>query len=50
DGILPGGRLFYFLPAWKQIAHSAWPILVIETGYQLQFTKFPPPWRVRQMK
>ncbi|KAI8875426.1 hypothetical protein K501DRAFT_310625, partial [Backusella circina FSU 941] len=34
----------------KQITHSTWLISVIETGYQLQFTKFPSPWRVKQMK
>ncbi|KAG1032602.1 hypothetical protein G6F43_013737 [Rhizopus delemar] len=41
DGVLPGGRLKYFLENWKRITTHPWPLSVIEHGYRLQFTKTP---------
>lgn len=45
DGILPGGRITYFLHNWQKITSHPWPLQIVKEGYQLQFTSHPVPWK-----
>ena len=49
DGILPGGRLQHFQNYWKQTFGETWATSVITTGYQIQWTSKPMPWRMRPL-
>ncbi|OAD68478.1 hypothetical protein PHYBLDRAFT_173468 [Phycomyces blakesleeanus NRRL 1555(-)] len=49
DGIPPGGRLNRFLSVWKNVINQQWPIMVVEQGYQIQWTSPPIAWRTKTL-